>query len=404
MPIPYIRTIQDMEKMYYTRKGLSLLQQEDLQTPFHDIAKTDAPVLTTTTGVYQARYGVQAWVQLNQEANTFGVLPKAVWTRSGWRVITARTTTLPTGGVAENAALPDTTKPTFAQVSTKPKTVAQTFENTEQHEFLAQEGNDDAVATMAFLREYMAREHKENVNAMLNATAGTLAGNNIESIDRIVGSNDELSNANDASGASYDAGDLDPYASASFDRDGGASWVDAYVSHGSGTLRSLTDAVIQDLVQNTLLNGANPEGQIFQTKYDTWSTMNQLYDPQVRYNLIGTARITGSVNGIQTLEGRDVGMAVSTWNGKPVVVSKDNIQDTSGIGRLFLLDISNPEGHDYPRLFFKVAKPTQYFEAGMNQGTPFSIDKFGTEGMYRTMGELICSFFKVQGKASELKA
>lgn len=395
-----ITTIEDMENLYYSQKGRAFLNANDLVSPF--VTKTDAPVTTSTTGVYNAVYGVQAWTQLNQEANTFGALPKVPWTRSGWRAITARAATRPYGGRAEGASLPDTIKPTFAEVSTKPKTSAQTFENTEVQEFLATQGGDDAFAAMADLRTYFGVEHKDDVNAQLNTQNGTVASNNFESIDRVCASYAEINNCkeNDES-TSYTTNDLDIY---SLDRDTAAAWHDAYVGHNSSTVRALTDSVLQALIQNTLTNGANPEGQFWQTGYDAWSVINQTYDPQVRYNLIGSATIKPSVNGIQTIEGREVGTQVATLTGKPVITSKDTVQDTGGVARVYLLDTSNPEGFDIPRLCIKIAKPTQYFEAGMNQGNPFSVDKFTTKGMYRTMGELICTFFKVQGKARDLKS
>jgi len=396
-----VKTIEDLEKLFYSVKGQQFLHPDDLMMPF---VTKDAAVTSGLTGVYNAVYGVQAWVQVNQEANTFGVLPKVPWGRSGWRAITARGNTRPYGGVAETGNIPDTIKPTFAEVSTKPKIAAVSFENTELQEFLATQSDDDAVAAMADLRTYFAVEHKEDINAMLNTQGGTTANNNFESIDRVVASYAEKTNCkeNDESTA-FSTNDLDIY---SQDRDSGATWTDAYVNYSStsGSVRSLTDSVLQALVQNTLTNGANPNGQFFQTGYDTWAAINQLYDPQVRYNLIGTSTIQPGVNGIKTLEGREVGTQVATLFGKPVIISKDTVQDTGGISRIYLLDTSNPEGYDIPRLCIKIAKPTQYFEAGINAGTPHAINKFGTEGTFRTMGELICTFFKVQGKARDLKA
>jgi hypothetical protein len=112
------------------------------------------------------------------------------------------------------------------------------------------------------------------------------------------------------------------------------------------------------------------------------------------------------VNGIQVLDGKEGivgGLRVATLYGYPIIVSKNTITDTtSGKSRLFLLDSSNPEGYDLPRLCIKMAKPTQYFEAGINAGTPFAVNKFTDKGLYRTMGELICTFFKVQGKITNL--
>lgn len=395
-----IQTIEDMEFLYYSQYGNQFLNPDDMASGF--ITKTDAPVISTTTGVYNAVYGSQAWVQLNMEANVFGVLPKVPFKRSGWRVITARADTLTNYGRGETAALPDTVKPTFAEVSAKPKIHAGTFQNSEIQEFLATNGGDDAYAAMADLRTYMGAEHKEAMNVTLMTQNGALASNNFESVDRVVGSYAEINNCkeNDES-TPYTANDLDIY---SQDRDAGATWADAYVNHNSSTVRSLLDSHLQSLVQNTLTNGANYEGQTFLTGYDTWSTINQLYDTQVRYNVIGTATIQPGVNGIKTLPGREMGTQVATLFGKPVIQSKNTVQDTGGISRIYLLDTSNPEGFDLPRLCLRIAKPTQYFEAGMNQGNPFSVNVFGTKGMFRTMGELTCTFFAAQGKIRDLKA
>ena len=123
----YLNTIEDMERLYYTEKGAKFIQ------------KSDAPVLSTTTGVYNAVYGAEVWRQLNQADTAFGLMPKVPFNRSGWRVITARADaiTSPTGGVGEGAALPDTVKPTFQEVSTKPKEVVRTFNVSTKQEYLA---------------------------------------------------------------------------------------------------------------------------------------------------------------------------------------------------------------------------------------------------------------------------
>lgn len=399
----YARTIEDLELLYYTDKGISLLAGDDVNSPILDVNK-DAPVISTTTGVYNAVYGAQAWVQLNQEANSFGVLPKSVHRRSGWRVISVRSTTLPYGGVAETAAIPATTKPTFAEVSTKPKLIAAPFENSEIQEFIGH-SDDDAYGQMEQLRSYMAVEHKEDMNVQLNTQNGTLASNNLESIDRVVGSYSEInaSQENDESTA-YTANELDIY---SLDRDAGASYADAYVGHNSTSgVRSLTDALLQALIQNTLQNGANADGQFIQTGYDTLSVINQLYDAQVRYNILGNAWVKPGVNGIESAGqgGVGVGINVVKYQHAVVIKSKNTVVDTGGVSRIYLLDASNPEGFDLPRLSIRVAKPTQYFEAGTNQGNPWVVNKFGTKGLFRTMAEIICPFFKAQGKLRDLKA
>jgi len=394
-----IKTIEDMEKLYYSRAGQAFLNPNDLTSPF--FSKSDAPVITTTTGVYNAVYGAQAWVQFNMEANSLGCLPKAVWKRSGWRRITARTASLPYGGKAETAALPDTVKPTFEEVSTKPKLTAVTFQVGEIQEYLATQGADDAFAAMQDMRTYMAVEHKEDLNKQLNTQGGTLAANNFESLDRVAANYTEMSNKESDQSTAFTAGDLDIF---SLDRDSDIAANNAYVSQTatSGTMRSLTDGLLNSLLQNTLSRGANANGQFIQSGYDSWSAINQLYDPQVRYNLIGAAHVQPGVNGIKTLEGTNVGLQVATLFNKPLILSKDTVKETGGISRVYMFDISNPEGFDIPRLTLKIAKPTQYFEAGMNQGTPFPVNSFSTKGMYRTIGELVGAFLRVQGKIRDL--
>jgi len=377
-----VKTIQDLETLYYSKKGAAWIQK-------NDVTKADAPVLSTTTGVYNAVYGAQVWIQLNSEANAFGALPKEVWTHSGWRVITTAAATDGTGGVAENGAIPDTTKPTFAEVSTKPKTVAHSFDVTEVQEILAQ-SEDDAIGNIEFLRNYFGIRHKEHINKMLLGDVDTLASDNFESIDRVVSSYDELTNL------SLTAGDSDIYG---IDRDAAASWADAYVDDNSGTDRSLTDDLVLALIQNIGTNGGNTTFNL--TGHDSLRVLINQFSSQIRYNVLGEATASVGVNGIQTEDGVNAGFRIASLYGIPVLKSHNVFQDT--ISRFYALDTSDPEGFGKPRLSFRVAKPTQYFETGMNQGNPFAINKFSNEGVYRTVGELICRFFKAQGKIRDLK-
>ena len=197
----YVRTITDMERYYYgagNAMGYSYSGSE--------LLKADSPMLSTTAGTYQAIYGRKVWSQLNQEFNAFSILPKKPWDRSGWRVITGK----PNGGalhggVAENATLPDTVKPTFQHVAAKPKTVAHTFDMSETAIFLAD--RDDGLGDIrSVLKEEMGKHHAEMVNKMLLTDVTTAAANNFESLDRVTTGNTSMT-----SGTHYDAGDEDIY-------------------------------------------------------------------------------------------------------------------------------------------------------------------------------------------------
>jgi hypothetical protein len=212
--VSQFKTIGDMREAYYGDSEASLAMQ-----------KADAPVLSSTTGVYNRIYGEAVWELLNNEARTWGVLPKKPLQSTGFRVITARATTLGSGGVAENAALPETVKPTWALASISLKEVALTFDMSNRQQLLNAGGDD----TIGFdqLREYMAKEYVNHVNKMLLGDVDTVAGNNMESIDRVCSSQSEES-------ALLTAGDADIYG---FDRSGSTAY-DAYVSHNSGTDRN----------------------------------------------------------------------------------------------------------------------------------------------------------------------
>lgn len=384
-----IKTIEDLEKLYYSPEGAEFIQ------------KADAPVKTSTTGVYNAVYGAFAWAWLNQEANAFGILPKYPWARSGWRVITARAgvgsgATGTYGGVAEGGTLPETTKPTFAEVSTKPKQMTLTFESSSIQDYIVNETNDDAYGGMEQMRTIMAIQHKENINKALLADVSAAAAaasadysgtDDFETLDRIISNDSE----EDAFGGTYNAF-FDIYG---LDRDT-ATTNDAVVSHNSGTDRELTDDLLRDLLADVREAGGK-DPTVLLTGHDTYAKIQGLYSTFIRYNQVGEANVEVGVNGIQTTKGAPIGLHVPTLYGIPLIVSKDVTKDT--ISRIYALDTSDPEGFGVPRLGVMIAKPTMYFEAR----DPFVVEKLSYKGMFVTTGEVVCRHFPSQGKMRDLK-
>lgn len=362
----YIRNITDMERYYYgagNSMGYSYSGSE--------LLKADAPMLSTTAGTYQAIYGRKVWSQLNQEFNAFSILPKRPWERSGWRVITERPSFSVGGGVAENATLPDTTKPTFQHIAAKPKTVVHTFDMSETAMFLSDK--DDGLGDIrAILKEEMGKHHAEHVNKMLTTDKGTVAGNNFESLDRVT------------VGASASS-DEDMY---SIDRSAN-SWSLSEHNENSGTDRNLSLDQLDDLFQKIWTRGGNPK--VILTGYDTLMRLQQLLQSQQRF--MEEKRVTPTYNGVKGVPGIEAGFIVATYNGVPIIPSKDVQPDT--LSRMYFLDT------DY--LYFSTAIPTQYFESGIETGDPFAINRLGQEGMYRTMGELWTTFFGGHGSVRDLK-
>ncbi len=372
----YLRTVTDLERYYYgagNAMGYSYSGSE--------LLKADAPMLSTTAGTYQAIYGRKVWSQLNQEFNAFSILPKKPWDRSGWRIITGRASFTTGGGVAENATLPDTTKPTFLHVAAKPKTVAHTFDMSEVAIFLADK--DDGMGDIRqVLKEEMGKHHAEHVNRMLLQDMDTVAGNDFESLDRIT------SDAGSSMGGTYGAAtDHDLY---SITRDASSAFHSAEVSVSGtkGTNRTLSLDHLDAIFQQIWTRGGNPK--VLMTGYDTLMRIQQLLQTQQRF--MEEKRVTPTFNGVKGVPGIEAGFVVATYNGVPLIPSKDVTAD--GISRIYALDT------DYT--WFSTAIPTQYFESGIETGDPFGINRLGQEGLYRTMGEVWCSFFGGQGSIRDL--
>ena len=386
----YVRTITDMERYYYgagNAMGYSYTGSE--------LLKADSPMLSTTGGTYQAIYGRKVWSQLNQEFNAFSILPKRPWDRSGWRVITARPNNdgVLHGGVAENATLPETVRPIFQHVAAKPKTVAHTFDMSETAIFLADK--DDGLGDIrSVMKEEMGKHHAEMVNKMLLTDVDTPAGNNFESLDRVTandGGSSGLTGLKTSSSNTHvtAATDLDIY---SIDRSAN-SWSEAEMSCAAdaqaSNQRALTLDIMDNMFQKIWVRGGNPK--VILTGYDTLMRIQQLLQSQQRF--MEEKRVTPTYNGVKGVPGIEAGFIVATYNGVPIIPTKDMLSD--GISRMYYLDT------DY--LYFSTAIPTQYFESGIETGDPFAINRLGQEGLYRTMGEIWTTFFGAQGSIRDLK-
>ena len=370
-----------MERYYYGGTALTGYTYSS-----GDILKADAPLLSTTAGTYQAIYGRKVWSQLNQEFNAFSILPKKPWERSGWRIITAKPSFDVGGGLAENATLPDTTKPDFLHVAAKPKTIGHSFDLSEVSMFLSDK--DDGLGDVRqVLKEEMGKHHADHINRMLLVDVETPAGNDFESLDRLTSDPDAMSTGTGHVSATTDH---DLY---SITRDGSSDFHSAEVdvSAAANTNRNLSLNQLDGLFQQIWVRGGNPK--VMLTGYDTLMRVQQLLQSQQRF--MESKRVTPTYNGVKGVPGLEAGFIVATYNGVPLIPSKDVVTDTSGISRIYYFDT------DY--LWFQTAIPTQYFESGIETGDPFAINRLGQEGLYRTMGEVWDSFFGAGGSIRDLK-
>jgi hypothetical protein len=317
------------------------------------------------------------------EANAFGLLPKRPWDRRGWRMIKARSSA--GGGIAEGGTLPETDQPDIGIAFAPPKTIAHNFDLSWQS-ILEAQGQDDVVGDpLATYRDYTSKEHIKDMNEYLMQDFDTLAGLNLESLDRLTATTSEQA------GVGATVGDEDIFG---IDKSANA-WAEPYSDHNSNVDRALTLAMLDKLIRSTRPYWSDYSGRncIIITGHDTGDIISQLLQAQQRFMDVNLGNGVQR-DGVSTREGIDGGFSVMAYRNIPIFETIDAEQD--GASRIYLIDL----GHT----FLKVLAPTQYFQTGIESGNPFILDKLNEEGMYVTIAELNCTMFKANGKIRDLLA
>ena len=449
----YINTMKDLEAATYGGGGNNLLKAAGIVGRLHssdgtagfvgssgDALTLNGTAATGLTALYNMVYGQKVWSMINQEINPLSVLPKRPYTSSGWRVMTARpqggsaaafsvnSTTGNAqgnaspdgdliGGVGENEALDSTQlealAPEYATLYMNPKIVAHMFDYSELASEMAK--IDDGVGDLRkLIREDMGKHHAESQSKMLvmplelydSLGADTSSGRireNYTSLMKIVSSFAELADTTGIHNISALGGTTN-YATTDDDAKilygatrSAASYLDSVVNFGGSYAtagRVLTLSILNDVIQNLRLNGGTPK--VILTGYDTIQAISDLLQSQERF--MDAKEIMPTHNGVKGVKGAEVGFRVATYYDIPLIPCKD-MPTTGGYTGTKLSDMLML---DTDHLWFATMKPTQYFEDGISHGNPFGVGVLGNRGLYRTMGETGCTFFRGQGKITNL--
>lgn len=340
---------------------------------FNDIVKGDTNLAAGTTGARNVIFGAKAFSQFNDEAQTWNVLPKVPWQKSGFRVRTGRGFTVGTyfGSTSDGGTIGDTLLSTIATATVTAKLSRTAFGV--NLGFSLQNGDDNY--TYEEERTQKAVDHIKDINAQLHLDANTLSGNNFESIDRVCSSQSEES-------ALLTAADADIYG---FDRSASTAY-DAYVDHASGVDRVLTEELLRTAVESIMENSGKKPNVII-TGYDTARVIDRILGDQLRYDL---QRVSFTINGIKTVQGNDAGFQTASYYGIPII--RDSAVQKDSISRIYFLNTD----------FLKIAVllPTQLYEST----NYVDRNEFINKGVYLTIGELWCENFSAQGKIRDLKA
>tara|TARA_R110000744_G_scaffold14040_5_gene40301 strand:- start:1092 stop:2453 length:1362 start_codon:yes stop_codon:yes gene_type:complete len=451
----YINTIRDLEAQTYGMGGAfggnDILKQAGVVQGIHSghdastgAAASGVTAISSTTGLYNVLYGQKVWSMLNREVNALSMISKRPYTSSGWRVLKSRpfggsgntlaeaiindTDTDATigsdtpaasniGGVPENAGLSTAADglgamaPTYAQLFMSPKTVAHQFDFSELAMEMAK--IDDGIGDIrAQMREDMGIAHAEAQNMMLlmplehygettDQSTGHLINieRNYTSLNKIVSSRAEILAIDGGVIATDTASATKALAEIYGDeRHTAASFLDSEVDFGSGyaatDVRSLTLTLLNSMIRRLRVAGGSPK--VILTGYDTIQTIADLLQSQERF--MDRKEIVPTVNGVRGVKGAEVGFRVATYYDIPLIPCKDMASTgnaTSKTSDLLFLDTDH--------IWLAVMKPTQYFEDGISNGNPFGVGRLGNQALYRTIGEIGCSFFKGQGKITNIQ-
>ena len=366
----YIRTVHDMIDYWY---GFV----PEYQSQKSGVSKADDPVLTSDPGVRNAVYGSEVFSLVNSEPNIFALLENRAWNKSGERIVTSHGHASGSGGVGENAELPDTDHPEFDQFETDAKTISHTFDVSQAKQLLADTDDDDLDDPFDMLRRWYGvgtehqtgmGEHPKHINEQLGEDTDEPAGDDIHTIDRAISSSEEASIVSDPE-------DVDIYG---FDRSNGE--FESNVLENGGDNRTFVldqlDNAIREVKTNSGKNPVSDDNYFFLTNHDTYQRIEDEVGGKER---LEAERVTVGLNGVETTPGDDVGITVQSYKQIPIFESVDVPKD--GIGRVYLIDSST--------MYIKTLLPTQFYSTGTEvDGNPFGINRLGNEGMFVTIAEL----------------
>lgn len=356
---------------------------------------------TGDTAYFNTMYGASVFNQLNTKSDIFKLFRKEGWTQSGWRVMHKRTAAASNVGVAEGDVFGTSDVPDLKQISASIKEIVSPYTVSTRAAILA-EADDGVKGLAAFLRAQAAEAHSFYIDQMLVAKVGTPAGDNMESLQRIVADNDLTGLTAVA------ATDVDIYTTIDRSETGAAEsnedgWANAYVDHGTissnETARDLSLSQLDTMIQNAIENGAVYSDLILLTGYQQLTEIKQLITAgtsNATWRMALESQAPKGTNGVQSEPGMNLDARVGYYDSIPIYASQhidatimDNQVATGGtktlMGPVFLLDMSN--------LYMKVAAPTTF----LAQEDLANVQALKRNYAFMTAGEIICTKFKTQG-------
>lgn len=269
---------------------------------------------TGTSGIYNKRYGTEAVVNIIYSEDIHGLSAKRPYLKSGHPLVSAAAATTG-GGVALGGGVPVGDVRTYSQAYTIPKIHAKTVDITTTYRNL--EGKDDMISSDQLIRDG-GSEWKDLIDRALCTHFDTLAGNNLESYDRLTASSVEQAACGETA-ADEDFMGIDKSAN---------TWDNPYVSHGSNAPRPYKLKFIEDAYAavGPYAKGPRKESAIvLQTGFDTYWRTAEAVGPSIWRQPMDVA-IT--VNGVTTDKGTPYNTRVPSIHNSPLFMLNHIKQST----------------------------------------------------------------------------
>lgn len=397
----YVRTVYDMVDYYY-----GFLPEYVAEKSGATVNKqSDDPVLATgpaaDDGYRNAVFGSEVFSLVNGEPNAFALLENRAWTKSGERVVTARGHEDGSGGIGENATLPDTDHPPIEEFQQEPQTIAHNFDVSQEKQLLSQTNDDDLEDPFDWLRRWYGTgtehqtgmgEHPKHLNEQLLRSIDSVNDGTVDDSDDLLSLDVLISDSNELAYLPDDGGTNQARSVYGFDRT--SNEYESNVVDNNGDPLTFTTDILDDMIRLVKSSsGRNPvtdDNYFFLTNHDTYQRVENEVGGKER---LEPQRVSMGLNGVETQPGGDVGITVQSYKQIPIFESVDVPQDD--LGRVYLVDSST--------MFIKTLLPTQFYSTGTEvDGNPFALDRMGNEGMYATIAQTTLVNPAAHAKARDL--
>lgn len=274
-----------------------------------------------TGGIYNRRYGTEATVQVIYSEEVFGLAPKVPYLKSGHPLMSAASATSG-GGIALGGAVQTPDVRTYDQGYTTPKLHTKTIAVDKSYSAL--EGKDDQVSSDQLVRDGIS-EWKDLIDRSLLTQFDTLAGNNIESIDRLTASSVERGACGET------AGDED-FMNVDRSTD---TWFNATVKHHSDVPQTYRLKDYEDALAD-IEKYKGPRGldaHLVLTGHDTYWRNAQQVGPAIWRQ---QEEHSVSINGISSDKGTRYSIHTPEINGHPIF--RVNHVNQSSISWMYILN------------------------------------------------------------------